>query len=228
MTTDTLLTNETANTSADQAAKAGDGKGDTGAAPDANKGDQGQDGGTAKNDTPENKQGEGAKTDENPEGKKDEKAKGEPLDLSDMELPEGVTISKDMLAELGAVAGELGLTKENTAKLLPLGQKMAQEMATRQNDAYNATRTEWRDQVAADKDIGGAENLAIASKALQTYGTPELRKLLNDTGLGDNPEIIRVFHKIGKTLQEDTIEKGGSGSKPNPLDALYPTMKKTA
>lgn len=167
-----------------------------------------------------------------------DKAKTEivPLDLSDVtvELPDGMALNANLLKELGTVAGELGLSKENAQKFLPIGVKMAESFALKQQEVYAQTRQTWRDQVAADKDIGGADdkartaNLALASKGLEAYGSKELRTLLDESGIGDHPEVIRLFHKLGKTASEDKVEGGGSGTRKDPLGALYPSMAQKA
>ena len=63
----------------------------------------------------------------------------------------------------------------------------------------------------------------VAKKALETFGTPELRTLLNESGMGNNPEVIRAFYRVGKAISEDKFVSG----KATPADAndarsLYP------
>ena len=132
-----------------------------------------------------------------------------------------------MIESLVGVANELGLDHDQAAKFVSLGVDIAQGTVAKIDQNYAQTRSEWRDQVASDPVIGTKEAMAIADKGLEAYGSPALRKLLDETGIGDHPEVIRAFHKIGKTVLEDTIEKGGSGDKRtvSAADAMYPTMK---
>ena len=55
-------------------------------------------------------------------------------------------------------------------------------------DDHHAKLVEsWTESVKTDKEIGGdklAENLSVARKALDTFGTPELRDVLNATASG--------------------------------------------
>jgi len=163
----------------------------------------------------------------------DEKNKGQPLDLSDIDakalaMPEGMELDKEILGELGAVAGELGLDKAGATKLVPLGIKLAEKVQHKTEAAYKTLRAGWVKEIEGDKDIGGADNLKITNRGLETYGTPELRKLLDDSGLGDHPAVHRHFHKLGLSASEDVIEKGGSGDKTKSdtsiEDSFYPTM----
>lgn len=166
------------------------------------------------------------------EGKENDDTSSEPLDLSDVkvDLPEGVTLNKEVLGELGKIAGELKLSKEDATKFVPLGAKLIESAMEKQQAAFKETRKEWVDQVYADKEIGGHDDktrkqkLAIASKGLEKFGSKDLRSLLNDTGLGDHPEVIRMLYRVGLVASEDSIETGGSGDTGSSLDALYPSM----
>lgn len=164
---------------------------------------------------------------------KDEDGDVEPFDLSDIEveLPEGMELDQEVLGELGELASQIGVkSKEDAAKLVPLGVKLVENAFAKQQEQYKATRSEWVGQVASDKEIGGVdeaarkEKLAVASRGLDAIGSPELRTLLDATGLGDHPEVIRAFYKAGLSASEDRVETGGSGDTTNGLDAMYPTM----
>lgn len=184
-------------------------------------------------DTAEQPDTEGEdKPKEGEEEKEKSEDKVEPIDFSDVEfdLPEGMELNQEILGELSTLAGELKLSKDNAAKIVPLGVKLIESAFAKQQTEYQNTRNEWRDTVAQDKEIGGADEatrkqkLAIASKGLDAIGSPELRTLLNETGLGDNPAFIRAFYRAGLQASEDVVEQGGSGRTVNPLDAMYPTM----
>jgi hypothetical protein len=76
-----------------------------------------------------------------------------------------------------------------------------------------------------DKEFGGdklSENLGVAKKALDAFGTAELRSLLNQSGLGDHPEVIRFMYRAGKAISEDRFVGGapavGKGAPKNFAD----------
>ena len=79
-----------------------------------------------------------------------------------------------------------------------------------------------------DKEIGGekfTENLALARKALESFGTPELQDVLNMTGLGNHPEVIRAFYKAGKAISEDRFIPGTpKGAEMDMAKRMFPTM----
>ena len=89
-----------------------------------------------------------------------------------------------------------------------------------------AIRAGWFEASKSDKEFGGDKleaNLGIAKKALDTFGTPELNKLLVSTGLGNHPELIRLMFKAGKALSEDTFVAGRerATAKQSLADILY-------
>lgn len=156
--------------------------------------------------------------------------KKEPVDLSKMALPDGVKVDPAILSDLTKIANEHGLDVKAAEALIPVGQKVAQNTVAQINKGYETIRAGWRDQVAADPTIGTKEQMAIADKGLTAYGSPALRQVLDESGLGDHPEVIRMFHKIGKTVSEDVIERGGSGDKKvtDAAEIMYPSMKRSS
>lgn len=126
---------------------------------------------------------------------------------------EGHTFDSEVLKAYSEVARELNLTQESAQKVID---KLAPVMQTRQQNAIEAARTEWREAAKADKEFGGdklTESLKVAKTALDKFGTPELRKLLDESGAGDHAELIRFMVRVGKAISPDTIvTEGGSAN----------------
>jgi hypothetical protein len=159
-----------------------------------------------------------------------EEAKGAP-EKYEFKAPEGKEFDADVLTAYSKVAKELNLTQDAAQKLLD---QMGPVMAQRQSDQIQAVRKSWTEASTADKEFGGeklSENLGTARKALDMFGTAELRNLLNESGLGSHPEVIRFMYRAGKAISEDRFVGGAAGSPPKGLpksfaeaaDALYST-----
>lgn len=130
-----------------------------------------------------------------------------------------------MLATYGEAARELNLTQEGAQALLtkvgPVIQAQQHAALTEFYSDIGGLPDTWEAQVKADKEIGGdalGANLAIAAKA-RDLGGPEFVKLLNKTGLGNHPAVIKTFLKIGKSLSEDKFITGGNASTEAPTAA---------
>lgn len=142
----------------------------------------------------------------------------------ELQMPEGIELDKASAEEFTAIAKELKLDQATAQKLADVAAKQAQ----RQVEAHTKLVESWVEQVKSDKDIGGdklEENLGIARKALETFGTPELRDVLNASGLGNHPEVIRAFLKAGKAISEDRFVQGSpKGADSDPAKKLFPNM----
>ncbi len=150
-----------------------------------------------------------------------------PEQYADFTLPDGYKLDGEIGDKFKAVAKDLDLTQEQAQKLIDLDV----QRVTAQTQQLHATSAAWVDATKADKEIGGDNlnaNLAVAQKALAAFGTPELKNLLQETGLGNNPEIIRAFYRAGKAIGEDSFVPAGSGASKGPstpAQALYGSKK---
>lgn len=185
----------------------------------------------AATETDATKSGTEAATAEGKPGEGDKPAEGAPEKYADFTLPEGADLK--VSEEFTSLAKELDLNQSKAQKVVDLGTKIVQRMATVQAETLANAVKGWVTDARADKEFGGpkvAENVAIAEKALQTFGTPELRALLKGTGLANHPEVIRAFYRAGKAISEDGFVPAGStnsGTGKTAAETLYPTMSKT-
>lgn len=145
------------------------------------------------------------------------------------DMPEGIEIDSGSVTEFTALAKELNISPDAAKKIVDLEVKRVQA----QVEAHNATITEWATQAQNDPEIGGAkfdENVALARTAIDTFGSPELKQLLNETGFGNHPEIVKLAVRIGKAISEDKFVKGARADTPINTDearaqSMYPTMR---
>jgi len=173
------------------------------------------------------------------EKKQDDTKPGAP-EQYEFKFEEGVEIDADTLQEFEAFAKEKGLDQESAQAIADFGPKLAAKFAAKQVEAVEQATQLWADAAKADKEFGGDklnENLSVAKKAVDAFGTPELRALLGKyhptenpkgTGLGNHPEVIRMLFRAGKAISEDKIVGSGAGEgvHDDPATVLYPTMKK--
>ena len=140
----------------------------------------------------------------------------------------GKALDTEMADDIKATAKELGLTQSQAQKLADLALKRTESAQSQQAEMLAQARDEWAGQAKADKEFGGdaiEANLATARKALDTFGTPELKALLNESGLGNHPEVIRFFYRSGKAISEDRVIRGGAAGQPtDPAKRLFPNQ----
>jgi hypothetical protein len=185
----------------------------------------------------EQKKEEGKQTDDKAkaeEGKVTEaKAKeGDQADLA-FKLPDGMKADEALLKDFGAIAKEAGLKGEAAQKVVDLYVKAQEAQLKRESEAWSKQTNGWREATKADKEIGGAKleaNAKVAMQAVAKFGTPELKQLFEEYGIGNHPELVRFCVRVGKALAEDSVAgttaTGGNGVSAEEaiLRQRYPTM----
>jgi len=129
----------------------------------------------------------------------------------EFKAPEGQQFDPEVMNSFSEIAKELNLPQDAAQKMVD---KVAPKILERQMQALETVRNEWAESARVDKEFGGEklnDNLVTAKKALDTFGTPELRKLLNGSGLGNHPEMIRLMYRAGKAISEDRFVGGTRG-----------------
>ena len=210
MTTETLMTEAATTTEGTTASEQATQQSATGA------GEGGQQQQATEGQGTQGQQAEGTKT-EGGQQQQEKKPEGAP-ESYEFKAPEGVQFDDTVIGAFSEVAKELNLPQDQAQKVLD---KMAPVIAARQAEQFQAARTEWAEAAKTDKEFGGeklTENLGTAKKALDALATPELRTLLEESGLGNHPEVIRVFYRAGKAISEDRFV-AGHGGKTNQGDA---------
>ena len=132
----------------------------------------------------------------------------------EFKAPEGVELDANMLGAFSEAAKELKLPQEAAQALID---KMVPAMEANNVAMLDTMRGAWKQQTIADVDLGGpklAETIATAKRGLEFAGTPALKKLLDDSGLGNHPEVIRAFHKVGAAIGQDGNLVNGSPPQP--------------
>lgn len=154
-------------------------------------------------------------------------AKPEVPEKYEFKLPDGVQMDDAGIEAYSEFAKEAGLSQDAAQSLIA---KLAPVMQERSQQAIQQARNAWGEASKTDKEFGGdklSENLAVAQKAMKSFGSPELRTLLNESGLGNHPEIIRAFYRAGKAISEDNFVQSGSkvpGGSKDLAKSLYPNQ----
>lgn len=148
------------------------------------------------------------------ESAKEGAASGAPEAYAEFELPEGVKIDEAELEEMKAHFKEMGFTQEQAQKEITRQAQKFQASENAQRDAFQQIKKDWLGAAQTDTEIGGEafeQSVSLARNAVKKYGTDGLNKFFRDSGIGNHPEIIRVFARIGKDLKEDQPSPAGAG-----------------
>ena len=143
-------------------------------------------------------------------------------------------LDPEVLTAFGEVAKDLTLPQEDAQKVLD---KVAPVIQERQAKELERVQAEWANESKSDSEFGGealSDNIGVAKTALDTFGTDALKSLLQETGFGNHPEIIRFMYRAGKAISEDSYvgNSTGANSQGIPKDfngianALYSNQQK--
>jgi hypothetical protein len=147
-------------------------------------------------------------------GDKDEKSEliGAPEgDYEDFDIPEGFTLNEAVKTEFDEVSRELNLSDAGRKRLVELQAKLYNDRA----EAHATEVAEWGENIAKDKVLGGRDvekKKGIARQAVAEFGDQELKELLENTGYGNHPSIVRFAYRAGLALGEGTVEPGKDSS----------------
>jgi len=163
------------------------------------------------------------KVEETPEAKAEREAAEEAAKVPEaytLTAGEGVELDKAMVEQATPIFKELGLNNAQAQKVVDLYAntvlpEVAQTVQTQTLALLGmADMVDWAKQLKADKEYGGSkvtETLAMCAAGRDRFGTPELRALLETTRLGNHPEIVKFFAKVGKATGEDQVLSDSGG-----------------
>lgn len=127
---------------------------------------------------------------------------------------------EEVMGEFGALAKSANLSQEQAQKIVDLQGKAALKTSEAVKAHFadiGGTPDNWPALAKADPELAGDggdkfnENLALAAKCRDRFGTPALEKVLNKTRTFDHPEVLRFFLRVGKAISEDGFAPGRSG-----------------
>ena len=127
-------------------------------------------------------------------------------------LPENSLISAAALATFKQCACEVNLPLQTLQKWIEQEEVRLQQEAEKQVQIQQEQQHAWAQQT---QDLLGEkwqEEVSRAVHAADVFGGPELRQLLEETGLGNHPAIIRTFAQVGKRIAEDISAVGAPGA----------------
>lgn len=152
-------------------------------------------------------------------------------EVFDLHMPEGVQLDREMLTEAMPVFRDAGISRDQAQKLIPLVSEVQQRVYDQQNDEFAKTRAEWAKSAKQDRQIGGErfkETQRLVGVALRAGGaeskTHEIRELMDESGLGNHPSVLRVFRRLGEII-EGYQRKEALAARQRPAsreESLYP------
>ena len=169
--------------------------------------------------------------DANKDGKgEDSKGEGSkaPEEYTAFELPEGTSLDEETLGKFTSIVKGKNFTQEEAQELISLASGGQEKAAQAQQDYWKGVREGWVKELNEDKEFGGEkvkETTEQAKRTLKAFGSDNLKTFLEESGFGDNADMVRMLAKIDKALGEDKVVNGNppsGGSNKSAAETIYP------
>ena len=134
---------------------------------------------------------------------------GAPEAYAAFTAPEGTKLDPEAIKNIAPIFKELNLSQAQAQKLVDTyGKELSRTIGdpvARMTEQKNA----WESQTLADSEIKSAGTTAVKAaifKAFDAVGdqtlTNEFKQVMNETGLGSHPAVVRMLWKIGQLVGE--------------------------
>lgn len=157
-------------------------------------------------------------------------------------VPEGFTLDSAISEGANPIFKEFGLTQAQGQKLVDFYIKQQQSTGDANRAAYQAVVEGWRDATMKDPEMGSKIQeiqtaIGRAKNLLSPAERTALDTVMNNTGLGNHPDVVRALWKISQRVTEGThvtgggpsVEgQGGKTAKPTMAQSMYPNLTSTA
>lgn len=164
------------------------------------------------------------------ESPKDEKPVGAPEKYSDPKLPEGVVLDPALKEKMEEKAKSLNLTQESYQELVDLHSEALKGFSEKTLNEYKKTIEGWKQETIKELGKDYQKELAFGSKAIDAVfkdqkQNAEFRTLLNDSGLGNHPLIVKFCNYFGKSVGEDKLVEGSPAGKDKTIaELMFPNL----
>ena len=110
-------------------------------------------------------------------------------------------------------AHDTGLTQAQASNILKLYGDIQEEQEEAHQNGLEELRTNTTMELQKEWGKNFDGKMDYAKRAFAQFASPELSQLMDESGMGNHPEMLRVFAKVGELMGEDSLVVGtGLGS----------------
>ena len=127
---------------------------------------------------------------------------------------EGYQFDNEAIEGYGEFSHNLGLTQHQANEMLNGLHDLLGSQDEQENEFHEQRATENLAELQKTWKHDFDRNAELASRAFMQFATPELTELFTETGIANEPEVVKFMHRIGNFLAEDDVlathpSKGG-------------------
>lgn len=130
------------------------------------------------------------------------------VNYDDLKVEKDSLLTEEHLADIKSYAKQKGLSHEQAKEIM-----LRESSAIQKHEQLNQQRLEkdalhWAELSKKDPEIGGEKfdaSVQLAKRALEKVASEKFVQFLEQSKLGNHPEVIRVFARFGELFQDDKV-----------------------
>ena len=122
-------------------------------------------------------------------------------------LPEGVQKNEDMEKFFRKSMHDAGLSQKQAADMYKSYNEFSGQFTEKQANTTSDMEKQWDTDIRQEFGLAYNDQLESAKAAIEEFGSDDLKGYLDESRLGNHPEMIKFAAKIGTQL----LEKGSQG-----------------
>lgn len=138
---------------------------------------------------------------------------------------EGFDVDEKMLEGLTPVFKKHNLTQgavqELAAAYAPLMKAQVEAIREKALSDFQSEIKGWKDQTIKDLGADWQKEMSFAAKFIDKFGGDDVRAILEDTGAGNHPAIVKLFVAAGKAISSDSFVDSNKNAKSGPGELVY-------
>lgn len=156
----------------------------------------------------------------------------ETFDYSEITLPDGMKLDKEMVSKFDGIAKELNLSNSSANRLMNLAVELtgknAAGISNLAGEMQKAEAESYAQLLNTDKELNAfseseySQYLTTANLGIKAVATDGFTQLIKAKGLTNHPDFIKTFHKIGELCANDKLpDVNNPAVSDRPADILY-------
>lgn len=136
---------------------------------------------------------------------------GRPANPDQYEIPYETNMEKEFASEIH----KLGLSKEQGQQVYNFIKNNGEYSTQMAKQQFEELQIENVNKLKSDWGNDFQKNTTKARQAFLQLADQDTLKMFEGTGLGNHPEVVKIFHKVGEILEEDGLlntDIGGTGA----------------
>ena len=141
---------------------------------------------------------------------------------------EGMTLDQALVDKFIPVAKDLGLSQAKAQKLVDMYTDIVKSNEAAQANTFKNFVEELKTETIKELGVNYKQELSYAAKARDRFASTELIEKLNQSGLANDKDMVKLFIAVGKAVSEGKVIEGKSAPSGGKTagDILFPSANK--